>query len=40
MSASFLYNKMFYIGLRNELYEQTILKIHKYLIILDIHNIR
>lgn len=45
MCASFLYNRMFYthlgnIHLRNEVYRQTVLKIHKYLIILDMHNTR
>lgn len=45
MGNSFLCNRMFYTHLRNvhwrnECYRQTALKIHKYLIMLDIHNIR
>lgn len=45
MGNSFLCNRMFYTHLRNvhwrnECYRQTVLKIHKYLIMLDIHNIR
>lgn len=45
MGASFLYNRMFYtclrnVHLRNKPHGQTVLNIHEYLTILDIHTTR